>query len=39
VVPGSGHNPHYEFPAFVTPRIMDRLAAASHPALNSPQKH
>jgi epoxide hydrolase 4 len=39
VVPGSGHNPHYEFPAFVTPRIMDWLAAASHPALDSPRKN
>ena len=33
VVPGAGHGPHVEMPAFVTPRIMDWLAARTHPAL------
>jgi pimeloyl-ACP methyl ester carboxylesterase len=33
VVPGAGHGPHVELPAFVTPRIMDWLAGRAHPPL------
>ena len=36
VVPGAGHGPHSELPAFVTPRIIDWLAARAHPALTLP---
>jgi pimeloyl-ACP methyl ester carboxylesterase len=38
VVPGAGHGPHVELPGFVTPRVMDWLAARSHPALTYPPK-
>lgn len=34
VVPGAGHSPHQEVPEFVTPRIMDWLAARAHSALS-----
>ena len=37
VVPGAGHGPHVESPEFVTPRIMDWLAARSHPPLQYPR--
>jgi epoxide hydrolase 4 len=37
VVPGAGHGPHSEVPEFVTPRIVDWLAAHAHPALNYPR--
>jgi len=37
VVPGAGHSPHSEVPEFVTPRIMDWLAARDHPALTYPR--
>jgi epoxide hydrolase 4 len=37
VVPGAGHGPHSEVPEFVTPRIVDWLAARAHPALNYPR--
>ena len=37
VVPGAGHGPHAEMPEFVTPRIMDWLAARAHPALVYPR--
>jgi epoxide hydrolase 4 len=37
VVPGAGHGPHTEVPEFVTPRIMDWLAARAHPALVYPR--
>ena len=36
VVPGAGHGPHAELPEFVTPRILDWLAARAHPALVYP---
>jgi pimeloyl-ACP methyl ester carboxylesterase len=35
VVPGAGHGPHAEMPEFVTPRIMDWLAARAHPQLKT----
>ena len=38
VVPGTGHGPHTEVPEFVTPRIMDWLAARNHPALKYPRE-
>lgn len=38
VVPGAGHGPHVESPEFVTPRIMDWLAARSHPPLVYPRQ-
>ena len=37
VVPGAGHGPHVEVPEFVTPRIMDWLAARAHAALVYPR--
>lgn len=37
VVPGAGHGPHAEVPDFVTPRIMDWLAARTHPPLVYPR--
>ena len=37
VVPGAGHGPHAEMPEFVTPRIMDWLAARTHPPLVYPR--
>jgi pimeloyl-ACP methyl ester carboxylesterase len=38
VVPGAGHGPHAELPEFVTPRIMDWLAARAHPQLTYPPR-
>ena len=38
VVPGAGHGPHAEVPEFVTPRIVDWLAARDHPALTYPRQ-
>ena len=38
VVPGAGHGPHTEVPEFVTPRILDWLAARDHPALAYPRE-
>lgn len=37
VVPGAGHGPHVEAPEFVTPRIMDWLAARAYPPLSYPR--
>lgn len=37
VVPGAGHGPHTEDPAFVTPRIVDWLATRAHTPLVYPR--